>query len=136
MDINTLVTSIVDYTSPALPYLLKAGDKVEEGAARQIGIDTWTVAKQIWSKLEPIVEINPFIKRAVDKVVENPSKEDAQASLRMEIEELLRKNKELSSELSKILDTNTRIDNRNGGIYGDSITITGNVAGRDMTIKN
>ena len=138
MDLSILPKVTVENLSPALPYLLKIGDKVAEGAARQIGADTWERAKELWTELGPIAIANPFINRAIERVAKNPSKEDAQASLRQELEELLSNNQKLALELSKILETSpsvssSQVDNRSGGFYGNSIIFQGDAAGRDMT---
>lgn len=136
MDINILAKVLVERLSPALPYLLKSGDRVSEGATRQIGIE---LVQKVWSELGSIVTTNPFTSRAAEKVAEDPFNEDAKASLRQEIRELLSNDKELALELSKIIESSAssvEVDNRSGGFYGTSMTFHGDVAGRDMTKGN
>jgi hypothetical protein len=134
MDITTLVT----FLTPCLPFLLKVGDKISEGAAQKIGEDTWNTAKTIWGKLHPKIEAKPAAKEALADVANNPDDADYQASLRVQIKKILEADKPLWDEIAKILaDSSTKspqagkfninAQGSNIGLIGDGAKVDGGI---------
>lgn len=137
IDITVLAQSVTALLAPALPFLVKAGKQVGTGALEKMGADAWERAKAVWEKLRPRLEAKPAAQEAIAEVVNSPSDEDAQASLRLQIKKLLKEDKELAAELSQAFanppTSSTTVSQQDGGIYvGQNATFGGDVAGRDL----
>ncbi len=124
------IALIVKFLAPCLPFLLKMGGKVAEGASQKVGEDAWNKAKAIWAKLHPKVEAKEAAKEAAADVAQNPDDEDLQASLRVQIKKILDSDTALAEEIAKIWQETKSADgsvNLNAQSYDDSIQI--NTAG-------
>jgi uncharacterized protein YneF (UPF0154 family) len=97
------ITVLMQILAPALPFLLKAGDKALDGAITKIGEDSWGKAKGVWSKLSPKVENDPAVKKAVEKVAADPENPDRQIALKVALTDLLDENPDLVKELVKLM---------------------------------
>ena len=100
MDEATPPTALIDFLKPFLPYLLKAGEKAAEEAAKKLGADAWVWAKTLWEKLRPKVEAKPSIREAVEDVAAAPDDADAQAVLRRQLRKLLGDDEALAGEIA------------------------------------
>ncbi|MGQ9494260.1 MAG: hypothetical protein ACUVR2_10950 [Anaerolineae bacterium] len=135
MDASALVTKVVAFLAPFLPYLLKAGEKVAEEAGKKLGETAWEQAKSLWAKLRPKVEAKPAVQEAVQDVAAAPQDEDAQAALRQQLKKLLAEDKALAAEVSRWWDKAKAADvtvvaSGNGalaigGSVQDSVIVTG-----------
>lgn len=106
-----LAKTVTSLLIPAIPYLLKGGEQAWSEASKKIGTDTWEWTKTIWMKLVSRSksktngeESATEIVKAATEVANNPSDEDAQAALRLQIRKLLADDAELSSEITKVLE--------------------------------
>ena len=97
------ITALMQILAPALPFLLKAGDKALDGAITKIGEDSWDKAKGLWSKLSPKVENDPAVKKAAEKVAADPENPDRQVALKVALTDLLDENPDLVEELVKLM---------------------------------
>ncbi|HMH41864.1 MAG TPA: tetratricopeptide repeat protein [Pyrinomonadaceae bacterium] len=101
MDLVALTHAVTTTLAPALPYLLKAGGKAGEEAAKKIGGDTWEWAKDLWSRLRPKVEANPAALQAAHEVALTPDDADVQAILRVQLKKLLSQDQALAGEAER-----------------------------------
>lgn len=105
------VTALIQILAPALPFLVKVGDKALDGAITKMGEDSWDKAKGLWSKLSPKVENDPVVKKAAEKVAADPDNTDRQTALKVALEDLLDEYPDLMAELVKLMEAGTS----NGG---------------------
>lgn len=103
MDPATLAAQMVTLLAPALPYLLKAGERAAEEAGSRLGGQAWEQASALWAKLRPRAEERPAMMEAVQEVAQRPEDEDAQAALRVQLRKLLSKDHALAAEVVQIV---------------------------------
>jgi uncharacterized protein YlxW (UPF0749 family) len=115
---------------PALPYLVGAGQKVAEGAAKKLEAESWGMAQALWAKLQPKVEARPVAQEAVKDAAANPTDPDVQAALRVQLRKLLQDDRELASEVDQLLKTHqTNVSTSTATTSGErSVAV-----GRDVT---
>jgi hypothetical protein len=105
-DATELAKLLVGFLHPALPFLLKIGEKVGEGigadAVKALGKGAWGKARNIWVKLGPQVQQKGSAQQAVTKMIERPD-EVSQFTLISEIRDILESNPELASELLNLM---------------------------------
>lgn len=133
MDISQLIQVLV----PALPFLLKLGDKATEKAAEKVGEDTWGKAKAIWSKLHPKVEAKAAAQEAVADIVTNPKDADLQAALRVQLKKIFDSDQELASAITEILNygtTPTDCTQIQQSVAGSQNQVIGQVQGQAKVI--
>lgn len=148
LDTAALAKIVTSLLAPAIPYLLKGGEHAWGEASKKMGGDTWEWAKAIWtklishskSKLDGEEKTTEIVKAATE-FANNPSDEDAQATLRFQIKKLLTEDPELSLELSQSLNlaknSSAQTSIRIGGvdISGEAnVTNLGNIVGGNQTI--
>jgi hypothetical protein len=98
----SLATTLAALLAPALPHLLKSGEKVAEEAGKVIGTQAWEQVKVLWERLRPKVEQRPAAKEAVDEVAHAPADEDAVAALRLQLRKILAEDPTLAAELAPL----------------------------------
>ena len=119
IDINALSKELAAYLQPFLPYLLKAGEKALEEAAKKFGAVAVEKAQALWGRLrgqEKIVE-------AAQDVAALPDDQDTQAALRLQIKKLLQSDESLRQELSGLWQETRQ------AVGGDFIQMHVNVSG-------
>jgi hypothetical protein len=104
MDIPALAASLTAVLAPALPYLLKGGEKMIEGAIQKIGSDAWDNAKGIWQHLRPGVEQKPAALEAAQDLATSPENAKLQTVLEVQIEKILDQDENLAAELRRLLE--------------------------------
>ena len=106
LDATQLAKLLVGLLCPALPFLVKVGEKVAEDvsadAVKALGKSTWDRAKNIWAKLSPQVQQQRTAQQAVIKVLQRPD-EVSQFALISEIRDILEGNPALAQELLKLM---------------------------------
>jgi hypothetical protein len=100
MDIPTLAATATSFLVPALPYLVKAGEKGSEAIGEKLGAGVWETAKAIWQRLSE----NPLVKPAAEEVANAPDDQDAQAALRYQLKKLLAADESLAAALAQLLE--------------------------------
>lgn len=124
-----LAQMVINFLTPAFPYLLLLGNEAAEEASKKIGGDLWEGAKSLWHKLWPKVEAKPDAVEIVKELAESPKAEDSQAALRRHLTKIFTDDNALANEVRQILDKtgNTRVQTK---VQGDrNVTIGGNVSG-------
>ena len=104
MDIATVAADVTGALVPALPFLVKAGEKGAEVLGQQLGAGVWETAKALWRKLRPAVEASPTATAAVQDVVAAPEDTDAQGALRLQLKKLLAADQDLFAGLAQVLE--------------------------------
>ncbi|NEP69028.1 hypothetical protein [Moorena sp. SIO3A5] len=94
---------LVKFLAPCLPFLLKAGNKVVEGALQTLGEDVWRKATAVWGKLQPKLEVKPLAKGAVEELANSPDDPDALDVLQKQLKKLLEQEPELAKDLAELL---------------------------------
>lgn len=106
LDVTELAKLLVGLLCPALPFLVKVGEKVAEGvsadAVKALGKSTWDKAKKVWAKLSPQVQQKGTARQAVAKVLQRPD-EVSQFALISEIRDILEGNPALAQGLLKLM---------------------------------
>lgn len=104
MDIATVTAGVTGALVPALPFLVKAGEKGMETLGEKVGEGISATAKALWHKLRPAVEASPTAAAAVQDVVAAPGDADTQAALRVQLKKLLEADKDLFAGLAQVLE--------------------------------
>ena len=99
-----LAGQVVAILAPFLPYLVAAGQKVADGAVKELEGKAGQVAQALWERLNPRVEAKPAAQEAVQDVAASPDDQDAQASLRVQVRKLLSDEPALAEELARVLE--------------------------------
>jgi hypothetical protein len=141
---EVLAASIVGFIGNFLVQLLKSSsDKTAESAGEEIGQavgqGSWSLAKRIWSKLRPGLEMRPGGIEAAKEATETPEDADASAALRQAIKKILEHDQSLASQLEGMMEEAEALQvvsvSGKGavGIGGDVRAKSGGVAvGRDI----
>ena len=145
IEIPRLAETIVAFLAPHLPRLLRAGEKAAGKAVEKIGEkageNAWHWASVLMQKLRPKAEANPFAQRALDNTAAAPDDAHAQASLRQELQALLKADPPLHAELAQWL-ADAKADGVNitasseGSIAVQNATGSILTAGQGTTIVN
>lgn len=104
MDIPAIATAVTSFLVPALPYLVKAGEKGSEVIGQKLAADAWEKASAIWQRLSPAVEASPPAVAAVQEVASAPDDPDAQAAFRLQLKKILAADERLISVLVQLLE--------------------------------
>lgn len=98
MDISAQVGELVKFLGPALPFLLKAGERAAEKAGEQLASGALGLARSIWSRLQG----HPDVEKAAQDLASMPNDPDAQAALRLQLKKLLTEDPTLAQELAQL----------------------------------
>jgi hypothetical protein len=98
-----LAGQIVQILTPFLPYLLKVGEGLGTRAAQQMEDKGWDLASKLWGRLGAKLDDRPSAKEAAADLAAQPTDEDAQAALRVQIKKLLTDEPQLQHELEALL---------------------------------
>ena len=104
MDISEIAATVTGCLAPALPYLVKAGEKGAETIGEKLGSGTWETAKALWRLLNPIIEANPVVAAAARDMADEPDDTDAQAALRFQLKKLLAADEQLAAALQQLVE--------------------------------
>jgi len=104
MDIATVAAGVTTALVPALPFLVKAGEKGMETLGEKVGEGISATAQALWRKLWPAVKANPTTAAAVEDVAAAPNDADFQAALRAQIKKLLAADQDLLAGLAQVLE--------------------------------
>ncbi len=104
MNIPGIVKELVLLISPALPYLVPAGEEMLKKVGGNLGTAISQNAIKVWTLLNSEIVLKPpALEEALKDVSKNPEDEDAQASLRLQLKKLLESNPELTQKLSEMM---------------------------------
>lgn len=125
MDIATVAAEVTGALVPALPFLVKAGEKGAEVLGQQLGAGVWETAKALWRKLRPAVEASPTATAAVQDVVAAPEDTDAQGALRLQLKKLLAADQGLLAGLAQVLEAAGHPQHYQAANFGDGAVAQG-----------
>jgi hypothetical protein len=129
MDVSELVKQLTPILIPLLPYLGKLGDGVVDGAGELVAAGTWERVKSLWSKLQPKVDGKPSAKEAVQKVIARQDDPRARGNLELELEDLLKADGALASQVAEWLKENAPRGNTVIASGERAVAIGGSVRG-------
>jgi len=98
-----LAGQVVQILAPFLPYLLKVGEDLGARATKQMEDKGWDLASKLWGRLGAKVDARPSAREAAVDLAAQPTDEDAQAVLRVQMKKLLADEPELQRELAALL---------------------------------
>ena len=125
MDIATVAAEVTGALVPALPFLVKAGEKGAEVLGQQLGAGVWETAKALWHRLRPAVEASPTATAAVQDVVAAPEDTDAQGALRLQLKKLLAADQGLLAGLAQVLEAAGHPQHYQAANFGDGAVAQG-----------
>jgi hypothetical protein len=125
MDISTLAATVTSALTPALPYLMKAGEKGSEVIGEKLGASVWETASAIWQRLSS----NPLVQSAAKEVAAAPDDQDAQAGLRYQLKKLLAADDSLAAALAQLVEAAGQSASYHAEVHGEgAIAQAGGVA--------
>ncbi len=115
MDCKALAEALTQILAPALPRLIT--NSLEGSSGTTVDMDR---AKTIWSRLYASVEGSPATTEAVRDLAKDPEDLDAQAFLRIQLRKLLERDKVLTAEMARLVESNGVAGNVMSGaaVYG------------------
>lgn len=134
MDITTVAAGVTTALVPALPFLVKAGEKGMETLGEKVGEGISATAQALWRKLWPAVKANPTATAAVEDVAAAPNDADFQAALRAQIKKLLAADPSLLAGLAQVLEAAGHPQHYQAANFGDGAIAQGTgtvAAGKD-----
>ena len=120
MDITTIAATVTSFLTPALPYLMKAGEKGSEIIEEKLGTSVWETANAIWQRLSS----NPLVQSAAQEVAAAPDDQDAQAGLRYQLKKLLAADDSLAAALAQLVEA----AGQSAVVYGEGAIAQGSGA--------
>ena len=130
-----LVTTVVAFLAPFLPYLYKAGEGAAGEAGKKFGAAAWDKAKALWGKLWPQVEDKPAAQEAVEDAAQNPKDEDALAALRQQMKKLLTADAALTQEITEIVKAGAQAGVITIASGERAVALGGDIVGSTVTIS-
>ena len=125
MDIATVAAGVTGALVPALPFLVKAGEKGAEVLGQQLGAGVWETAQALWHKLRPAVEAHPTAAEAVQDVIALPENAVLQTALRLQLEKLLAADQDLFAGLAQVLEAAGHPQHYQAANFGDGAIAQG-----------
>lgn len=104
MNIGVLAQNVTALVVPLIPYLVNAEEEAAEAFVQEFGRDGWDKAKTVWETLWQRVEGKDAAKRAVHKVLADPSDQDAVVVLRRQIRNLLAEDVFFAGEIAVLVE--------------------------------
>lgn len=103
MSLESVLQPVAAVLMPCLPYLVKYGTEAAEEIVKDIGSDTWSLAKKLWSKLSGKLQQSPAAWEVVEDIAKSPEDGRAQAMLEYHLQKVLQADAPLADELAAIL---------------------------------
>ncbi len=125
MDITTMAASITAALVPAMPYLVKGGEKLAEMAAEQLGGAAFDQARALWERLRGPMEASPAANEAARDLAEEPDDDDTQAALRRQIKKMLGADAELMQQIAVLLEAGGQKVEYHAELHGDGAIAQG-----------
>jgi hypothetical protein len=127
-ELSTLLTSILT------PSLAAAASKAAaEGFAKEFGKDTWDFVKRVWAKLQPKIDADPQLSRAVKDAQEVPDQANKEV-LQIRLRRTLETDSELRNELALLLERSRRGQNPSISSYIDKVQIEAQTVQGDIVV--
>ncbi len=132
IEIGALATTLGGVLAPAMPYLLTGAGTAANEAAKQLGPETWELAKSIWSRIGPRIEAHPAARDAAQKAADKPADKRVRGALELQLEDFLNQDQALAAELGRLVEAPRGAVNVQAS--GErSVAIGGNVSGSTIT---
>lgn len=135
MDLSILVTTVVTFLAPYLPYLTKAGEGAAGEAGKKFGAAAWDKARALWGKLRPRVEDKPAAQAAVQDAAQNPQDEDARAVLRLQVKKMLAEDAGLAQEIAEMVKAGAQAGVITIASGERAVALGGDIVGSTVTIS-
>ncbi len=135
MELSILVTTVVAFLAPFLPYVTKAGEKAAEEAGKKFGAAAWNQAKALWGKLWPKVEDRPAAQDAVENVANNPEDEHAREALRLQVKKVLAEDAGLAQEIAGMVQAGAQAGVIAMALGERSVALGGDIVGSTVNIS-
>ena len=96
------IAALTAFLAPLLPRLLDIGGRLGDAITERVGDEVYGFASRIWARLRGKVEEKESAKEAVEDVARDPSDEDLQTVLRIQLKKLLAEDEALAADVSRI----------------------------------
>ena len=127
MDI-AIASAITAALAPALPYLLKGTEEAAKEAGKKLGSAVWDQCSKVWELLNPKIETSPSASKALERIVNQPERQEIQAAFQLEIEDILQAEPQLLAQLAELLKAAGDTQTFNASNVGDGAVAQGNGA--------
>lgn len=128
-----IVTTLVEMLAPILPFLKKETEAAASEACNKFGSAAWEKAKELWEKLSPKVEAEPYANLGANGLAEKPADKKAIAVFKLGLENILNADPSLAEELKALIEElNELLSQGSSGSQGTGNRFTatkGGVAG-------
>jgi len=125
MDISAIAMALTSFLSPALPFLIKGGEKLAEMTAEKLGTAGFNQAKAIWERLRGPVESSQAAKEVAQDVAESPDNRGGQDSLRYQLEKILTADPDLAQQIAKLLEAAGQQVEYHAELHGSGVIAQG-----------
>ena len=122
------ITALTAYLTPAIPYLVKGGEKLEEMTAEKLGGAAPELIKRIWERLRGAIDKRSEAKVAVQDLAESPDDEDYQAVLRVQLKKILAADEDLTQQIAELLQEVKQQTKYHAELHGDGAIAQGEKA--------
>ena len=99
MDIAALTALL----TPAIPFLVKGGEKLAEMAAEKIGNTAPELVKKIWQRLQGAIDKSPAAKELVADLANSPDNRGFQIALESQLEKILAADQDLAQQIAELI---------------------------------
>ena len=118
-------TALSALLTPALPYLVKGGEKLAEMTAEKLGGVAPELIKRIWERLRGAIDKKPAAKDVVEDLSETPDDEELQVALRGQLRKILEADQGLTEQIAELLDEAKQQMNYHAELHGDGAIAQG-----------
>jgi hypothetical protein len=130
IEIGALATTLGGLLAPAMPYLLTGAGTAANEAAKQLGPETWELAKTIWARIGPRIEAHPAARDAAQKAADKPTDTRVRGALELQLEDFLNEDGALAAELGRLVEAAAPRGAVHVEVSGErAVGIGGNVSG-------
>ncbi len=112
-------TALTALLAPALPYLVKGGEKLAEMTAEKISGTAPELIKQIWERLRGTIDKSPAAKEIVADLAESPDDEGYQVAFQSKLKKILAADEELAQQLTELLQEAGKQTNYHAELHGE-----------------
>ncbi|MEN8168165.1 MAG: SUMF1/EgtB/PvdO family nonheme iron enzyme, partial [Pseudomonadota bacterium] len=144
-------TALAALLAPALPFLVKGGEKLAEMSAEKIGGAAPELIQQVWERLRRAIDNKPAAQDIVLDLATSPDDEDLRVALRGQLKKILQADHELAQQLAGLMQEGGQVTANQAQLDGDGVIaqaaknavaatkgavgVGGNVGG-DITVLN
>lgn len=121
-------TALTALLAPALPYLVKGGEKLAEMTAEKIGGAAPELIKRVWQRLRGAIDKSPAAKEIVGDLADSPDDEGYRVALQSQLKKILTTDDELAHQITELMKEAEPQTNYHAELHGDGAIAQGDNA--------